>query len=150
MEHQLVIFTVAGENYGVEIGSVESIVKMQAITSIPHSLPFVEGITNLRGVVLPVINLRSRFGMPPHEADKNTRIVIALNETYKVGMIVDSVSEVLRIQDHEIEPPPPMVTTVDSSYITGIAKVDGRLIILLNLSRILNVDEQMQIQHLAV
>ncbi len=146
MEHQLVIFTIAGENYGVDIGSVESIVKMQAITTIPHSLPCVEGITNLRGVVLPVINLRSRFSMPAHEADKNTRIVIALSGTYKVGMIVDSVSEVLRIQDQEIEPPPPMVTTVDSSYITGIAKLGGRLIIILNLSRILSVDEQAQLQ----
>ena len=146
MEHQLVICTIAGENYGVDIGSVESIVKMQAITTIPHSLPFVEGITNLRGVVLPVFNLRSRFSMPAHEPDKNSRIVIALSETYKVGMIVDSVSEVLRIQDQEIEPPPPMVTTVDSSYITGIAKVGGRLIIILNLSRILSMDEQLQLQ----
>lgn len=141
MERQLVVFSVADEDYGVDIGSVETIVKMQDITVIPHAIAFIEGITNLRGVVLPVINLRKRFGMPKKESDQNTRIIVAMKDEMKVGMIVDSVSEVLRISAQEIEPPPPMTTTVDSAFITGIAKVDDRLIILLNLGKILTVEE---------
>jgi purine-binding chemotaxis protein CheW len=148
MEYQLVIFTIGNENYGVDIASVEGIVKMQTITNLPHKLGFVEGITNLRGEIIPVINLRKRFGMPSSIEDKNTRIVIAKNNSKKIGMIVDSVSEVLRIQDNCIEPPPVMVSTADAAYITGIAKVEGRLIILLNLSKILSMEEQVQVQAL--
>jgi purine-binding chemotaxis protein CheW len=146
MEYQLVIFTIGNENYGVDIASVEGIVKMQAITNLPHKLGFVEGITNLRGEIIPVINLRKRFGMASNIDDKNTRIVIAKNNAKKIGMIVDSVSEVLRIQDSCIEPPPAMVSTADAAYVTGIAKIEGRLIILLNLSKILSMEEQVQVQ----
>jgi purine-binding chemotaxis protein CheW len=94
MENQIVVFEIGSEDFGVEISSVESIIKMQPVTRLPHTPEFVEGVTNLRGKVLPVIDLRKRFGLPPKEADKNSRIiVVSLGET-ETGMIVDAVSEV--------------------------------------------------------
>jgi len=150
MEKQLVVFNLANEDYGVDITSVESIIKMQAITSIPQAPSVVEGITNLRGMVLPVINLRKRFGLQEGSDDKNTRIIVSQMNGLKVGMIVDGVSEVLRIQDQLIEPTPPMVSTVDTAFITGIIKLEGRLVILLDLARVLNVEEQGELRSMAV
>lgn len=141
MEYQLVVFELGTERFGVDISAVESIMKMQSITRIPHAPSFVEGITNLRGSVLPIIDLRKRFGIDQTETSNNTRIVIVAFGGIKVGMIVDGVSEVLTITDDVIEPPPPMVSTVDTSFITGIAKVDTRLIILLDLGKVLSMDE---------
>lgn len=141
MEYQLVVFELGTERFGVDISAVESIMKMQSITRIPHAPSFVEGITNLRGSVLPIIDLRKRFGIDQTDTSNNTRIVIVAFGGIKVGMIVDGVSEVLTITDDVIEPPPPMVSTVDTSFITGIAKVDTRLIILLDLAKVLSMDE---------
>lgn len=146
MEHQLVIFKLAGENYGVEIAAVEGIIKMQAITKMPHTPPFVEGVTNLRGAVLPVIDMRKRFGVTVQAETKDTRIVVVEIDGLTVGMIVDAVNEVLRVPAEDIEPPSPMVTTIDSAFITGIAKVADRLIILLDLRKILAVHEQVTLQ----
>ena len=148
MENQLVVFNLANEDYGVDIAAVDGIVKMQAITTVPHAPGFVEGITNLRGEVLPVIDLRRRFGLPPGEATKDTRIVNVEMDGIKVGMVVDAVSEVLRVAEEDIEPPSPIVTTVDSAFITGIAKEDERLIILLDLAKVLSTEEQTELQTL--
>jgi purine-binding chemotaxis protein CheW len=143
MEHQLVVFDLANEHYEVDIAAVESIIKMQPITVVPHTPAFVEGVTNLRGEVLPVIDLRKRFGLPIDQArSKDTRIVVVEIDGKKVGMVVDAVSEVLRVPDEAIEPPSPIVTTVDSAFIRGIAKVDARLIILVELSKVLSTEEQ--------
>ncbi|MBE0698135.1 MAG: chemotaxis protein CheW [Anaerolineaceae bacterium] len=150
MEKQLVVFNLDSEDYGVDITSVESIIKMQAITSIPQAPAVVEGVTNLRGMVLPVINLRKRFGLKNGEIDKNTRIIVSTMNGLKVGMIVDGVSEVLRIQDQVIESTPPMVSTVDTAFITGIIKLDGRLVILLDLARVLNIEEQNELRIMPV
>ena len=149
MEKQLVVFTLEDEEYGVEINSVESIIKVQSITMLPRAPMFIEGVTNLRGMVIPVINLRKRFGLPQQEHDTNTRIIIASIDGVKAGMIVDGVSEVLRLQDDTIEPPPAIATTVNSIFITGIAKSDGRLIIMLDLSKVLNQREQLELQSIA-
>ncbi len=148
MEHQLVVFTLADEDYGVDISTVDSIVKMQAITQVPHAPSFVEGITNMRGEVLPVIDLRKRFGLPtPSEAfTKETRLVNVELGGLKIGMVVDAVTEVLSISEEEIEPPSPITTTVDSAFITGIAKVEERLIILLDLDKVLSTEEQANVQ----
>jgi purine-binding chemotaxis protein CheW len=143
MEHQLVVFDLANEHYGVDIAAVEGIIKMQPITVVPHTPVFVEGVTNLRGEVLPVIDLRKRFGLPLDQArGKDTRIVVVEIDGKKVGMVVDAVSEVLRVSDEAIEPPSPIVTTVDSAFIRGIAKVDERLIILVELAKVLSTEEQ--------
>lgn len=148
METQLVVFNLAEENYGVDISAVEGIIKMQAITKVPKAPDFVEGITNLRGEVMPVIDLRKRFGLPTKEEDKETRIIHVEMEDVRVGMLVDAVTEVLRVSEDDIEPPSPMVTTVDSAFITGIAKVDERLIILVDLGQVLSTEERANLQTL--
>jgi purine-binding chemotaxis protein CheW len=148
MENQLVIFKTGNEHYGVDIAAVESIIKVQDITSVPRAPEFVEGITNLRGTVLPVIDLRKRFGLAATESTKDTRIVVIEMNGSVVGMIVDAVTEVLRISPEAIEPPSPLVTTIDSAFITGIAKVDGRLVILLDLSKVFSMHEKIDLQNL--
>jgi purine-binding chemotaxis protein CheW len=142
MERQLVIFELAGEHFGIEIATVEGIVKLQEITKVPQMPDYMEGVTNLRGAVLPVIDLRKRFSLPPQERTSETRIVIVFLKDLKVGMIVDAVSEVLTIEDSLIEPAPALVTTVNSRFITGIARIDNRLVILLDLNLILTQEER--------
>jgi purine-binding chemotaxis protein CheW len=148
MEKQLVVFELANEYYGVDIAAVEGIIKMQPITVVPHAPSFVEGVTNLRGSVLPVIDLRNRFGLQKEETTRNSRIITVTIQGVKVGMIVDAVSEVLRVSEDAIEPPPPMVTNVDTAFITAIAKVDDKLIILLDLAKVLSLQEQEELQTL--
>ena len=145
MEQQIVVFELANEHYGLDISAVEGIIKMQSITKMPQAPHFVEGITNLRGVVVPVIDLRRRFGLPAAEWSKDTRIVVVFMNGMKVGMIVDGVSQVLRIQDDQIEPPPPMVTNNNSALNKGIAKLENRLVILLDLSKVLSMDENQEL-----
>jgi purine-binding chemotaxis protein CheW len=145
MVFQLVVFELANEHYGVDIAAVEGIIKMQNITRMPQAPEFVEGVTNLRGSVLPVIDLRKRFGLQHQAATKDTRIVTVDMEGTKVGMVVDAVSEVLRVPEDAIEPPPPMVTTVDTSFIRGIAKMQDRLVILLDLARVLTLQERSEL-----
>jgi purine-binding chemotaxis protein CheW len=149
MEKQLVIFELGNENFGIEIASVEGIVKLQEITKIPQAPAYFEGITNLRGSVLPVIDLHRRFGMPEQERTSETRIVVANVDGVKTGMIVSAVSEVLTIEDNVIEPPPPMASNVNSSFIIGVAKIDNRLVILLDLAKILSTEEVNQLSYLS-
>ncbi|MBA4383523.1 MAG: chemotaxis protein CheW [Anaerolinea sp.] len=145
MEKQLVIFELGAENFGIDIASVEGINKMLDITKIPQAPSFLLGITNLRGSVLPVIDLQMRFGMKSQEQTSETRIVVANLDGIKIGMVVSAVSEVLTIDDKVIEPPPPMVSNINSEYITGVAKIDKRLVILLDLSKVLTLDEKNQV-----
>lgn len=142
MEKQLVIFELGNEQFGIEIAAVEGIVKMQEITKIPYAPSYMEGITNLRGSVLPVIDLKKRFGMEPQDQTSETRIITVNMDSIKMGMIVSAVSEVLTIEDSVIEPPPPMVSNINSEFITGIAKINSRLVILLDLARILSAEEK--------
>jgi purine-binding chemotaxis protein CheW len=146
MENQVVIFRVGNEQYGVDIASVESIIKMQAITAVPHAPMFVEGVTNLRGIILPVIDLRNRFGLPRIETTKDSRIIVVSLEGTKLGMVVDAVSEVLSIPDGTVEPPSPLVSTLDTAFISGIAKLDGRLVILINLEKVFSRSEKEELQ----
>lgn len=142
MEKQLVIFELGNGQYGIEIATVEGIVKMQEITRIPYTPSFVEGVTDLRGAVLPVMDLNKRFGLPAQEETSETRIITVNMEGVKVGMIVSKVTEVLTIEDSVIEPPPAMVSNVNTDFITGIAKINGRLVVLLDLNRVLNTEEK--------
>jgi purine-binding chemotaxis protein CheW len=148
MERQLVVFELGTEYFGVGIDAVESIVKMQEITRMPQAPSFVEGVTNLRGTVLPVIDLRMRLSISKKEQTRETRIVVVNMNSMKVGMIVDGVSEVLTVSDDVIEPPPSMFSTIDTQYITGIARLEGRLIILLDLMEVLSVREKMALQEI--
>lgn len=149
MEKQLVVFELADEQYGLDITTVESIIKMQPITKMPHAPSFLEGITNLRGVVVPVMDLRRRFGLESKPADRDTRIVVANMNDTQIGIVVDAVSQVLRIQDEAIEPPPSLSTTIDSSFISGIAKLDDQLVILLDHEKILSTEEQTKLASVA-
>lgn len=142
MECQLVIFELENESYGVDIASVEGIIKMQEITRLPQAPHFVEGITNLRGAVVPVIDLRKRFGLLPQEASSETRIVISSMNGTKVGLIVDAVTQVIRVAEEKIEPPPQMSVTINSAFIKNIAKVDDVLVILLDLFKVLSTEEK--------
>ena len=136
-ELQLVIFDLAAETYGVDIGSVREIIRMQEITKVPRTPDFVEGVINLRGKVIPVIDLRKRFGFKQAEATKDTRIVVVDIGGTDIGVVVDAVTEVLRLASDAVEPPTGVITTTDSDYLLGIAKLETRLIILLDLQRAL-------------
>lgn len=149
MEFQVVVFNLGAEQFGVSISSVENIVKMQHITRMPQTPHFVEGVTNLRGKIIPVIDLRKRFNLTSEEITRDTRIIVYNVNNTEVGMVVDGVSEVLTIADIMIEPPPALVSSIDTSFITGIAKVDDRLIILLDMNKALSVEEITSLQAIA-
>ncbi len=146
---QLVVFQLAKETYGVDISSVREIIRMQAITDVPKTPDFVEGVINLRGKVIPVIDLHKRFDLPAIEETQHTRIMVVEVENVTVGMIVDSVSEVLRIPTDSIDPPPPVISGVDAAYLRGVGKLDNRLIILLDLAQILQKKEIDVIEEIA-
>ena len=150
MEQQLVVFELSNEFYGINIAMIESIIKMQAITQLPQTPAYVKGVTNLRGSVLPVIDLRTRFALEPKEDSRQTRIMIVTMGNIKAGIIVDAVSEVLRVADDTVEPLPPMINSVDSAFLKGIVRLEDRLIIMLELNKVLNLDEQKSLESLAV
>ena len=137
-ERQLVIFDLAGQSYGVNIGTVREIIRMQEITQVPRTPDYVEGVINLRGKVIPVIDMRKRFGFPVVEHTKDTRIVVIDIGGADIGATVDAVTEVLRLGAGSIEPPSSVITTNDSDYLLGIAKLETQLIILLDLQRALS------------
>jgi purine-binding chemotaxis protein CheW len=141
-EMQLVVFELGDESYGVDISRVQDINRMQEITEIPHAPESVVGVINLRGRVIPVIDLRKRFGLPDAVHTKDTRIVVVHLEGNLIGVIVDAVSQVLRIPADIVEPPSPVLAGVDSRYLRGIAKLDDRLVILLDLDFVLSRREQ--------
>jgi purine-binding chemotaxis protein CheW len=138
---QLVTFRLGDEEYGVDILKVHEIDRMMDITEVPNAPPSIEGVINLRGKVIPVINLRKKFNLPEREPDSRTKIVVVDIGT-SAGMIVDSVSEVLRISSDIVEPPPPMTTGVSSEYIRGVGKLKDRLLILLDIEKLLGADEK--------
>lgn len=141
MEIQLVIFKLGNETYGVEISTVQSIIKMQVITRLPQAPDFIEGVTNLRGKILPVVDLRKRLGLALAEITRASRIIIVDLSGTTVGMIVDSVAEVLRINEDVVEPPPMFTDSGHSEYIQGIAKYGSDLIILLEIGKVLETYE---------
>ncbi len=136
-EMQLVVFDLASEYYGVDIGDVREIIRMQTVTRVPGAPQFVEGIINLRGQVIPVVDLRKRLELTVSEQTNESRIVWVTISGQDVGVMVDAVTEVLRIPLSSIEPPSAMVSSVDSNYLRGIAKLESRLIILLDMSKVL-------------
>ncbi len=140
-EQQLVVFDLSSEAYGVDIGAVREIIRLQDITKVPRTPEFVEGVINLRGKVIPVVDLRKRFGLPAEEESKENRIVVVDIGAQDIGVVVDAVTEVLRIATESVEPPASVITTADSEYLLGIAKLDSRLIILLDLERVLTETE---------
>ncbi|MHB8905198.1 MAG: chemotaxis protein CheW [Melioribacteraceae bacterium] len=139
---QLVSFKIANEEFGIDILNVQEINKMTQVTKVPNSPEFVEGVINLRGRVIPVVNLRVKMDLPNREYDKDTRIIVVDLSGKTVGFLVDSVSEVLRIPRNIMEPPPSIVAGINSNYITAVGKLEDRLLILLDLDKILHQEEK--------
>ncbi len=141
-ELQVVVCQLGAESYGLDIGSVYEIIRFQECTAVPASPSFVNGVINLRGRIIPVVDLRGRFGMTETEPTKETRIVVAESSSTRVGLIVDSVSEVLLLQSESVEPTPGVAAGADSDHLRGIAKLGDRLVLLLELDGLLGLEEQ--------
>ena len=138
---QLVTFSIGSEEFGVDILKVIEIIRTMEITKVPKAPAFVEGVINLRGLVIPIIDLRRRFGLAEKAGESDTRIIVIEINGMSVGFVVDSVSEVLRIPANTVEPAPPVVAGVDSDYISGVGKLEDRLLILLDLDKLLSADD---------
>jgi purine-binding chemotaxis protein CheW len=141
---QLVTFEIGDEEFGIDILKVQEIIRTMAITKVPNSPPHVEGVINLRGKVIPVIDLRCRFMMDYRQHDNQTRIIVVDLHRMVIGFVVDGVSEVLRIESSTVEPPPPVVSGIESEYIKGVGKLDNRLLILLDLDKLIPIEELTQ------
>lgn len=145
-EHQYLTFLLNGEEYAIDILRVQEIKGYSAITPIPNTPPHLRGVMNLRGNVVPVIDLRLRLGMEPAPYGQFTVIVLVMIGTRVHGMIVDAVSDVLHLAPAAIEPPPDLGASVDTSFINGMAKPAGRLIILLNVDRVVGIESAIPAQ----
>lgn len=143
---QLVSFKIGKEEFGVDILKVQEIIRMMKITQVPNSPDYVDGVVNLRGKVIPVVDLRKRLGLEIKERDKNTRIIVVELENKTIGFIVDEVNEVLRIPRNITEAPPKLVSGIDSEYITAVGKLEDRLLILLDLEKVFNNEEHAELE----
>jgi len=147
-ELQLVIFRLAREEYGLPITKVQEINRLVPITKLPQTPSFMEGVINLRGRVIPVIDLRKRFQLSTAEHSDDTRIIIVEVKGQTVGVIVDAVTEVVRLSAANIEPPPPAFI-LDAQYIEGVGKMDDRLLILLDIDKILTSQEEIVLRKMS-
>ena len=145
LEQQLVIFTLSNESYGVDIAKVSGIERMHEVTRVPRTPDFVQGVINLRGRVIPVVHLRKLFNLDEGEVTKETRIVVVDIGGQPIGIQVDEVTEVLTIPTDSIDPASAVITSADSDYLLGIAKLDEKLVILLDLERVLSVKQTSQL-----
>ena len=140
-----VVFHLDNEEYGVDIMKVNVIEKYQEIVKVPNSPEYVEGIINLRGEILPIFNLRKKFGLREKLVDENTKIIVVFLGQMKVGFIVDSVSQIINIDDTQTEAAPRIVTGVSRRYIQSVAKIDERMIVLLDVDLMLEDEEKLSL-----
>ena len=138
---QLVGFRLGNEEYGVEITKVREIMLMSEITQIPEMPAYIKGLINIRGTVIPVIDLRVRFGLVAGELTGESRTIVLSVDDKMIGVIVDAVTEVLRITHDQIAPPPPTVAGLGREYLTGLIKLEDRLLILLNIDKIFSRED---------
>ncbi|MGH9683334.1 MAG: chemotaxis protein CheW [Candidatus Acidiferrales bacterium] len=146
---QIVGFRIGRETFGLPISLVREIVRVPEITSVPNAPDYVEGVINLRGRIIPVVDLRKRFGEKVIEASNKNRIVVAEVENRLIGLMVNSASEVLRLPPSEIEAPHSVFQDGELNFITGVGKLNGRLVILLDLNRVLQRGELRNLDDLA-
>jgi len=146
---QLVVFNIGKELYGVGIDAVHEIVKVPDITEVPDAPAFLQGVINLRGKIVPVVDLRKRMNLDGKERTKASRVLITENDGRLVGLLVDAVSEVLKVPPESVEAPPEMISSIGIEYITGVAKMGGGLIILLNLKKVFSVEDMMKLGEVA-
>lgn len=140
--HQLVIFKVNGEDFGVNISQVNSIEKPLEIFKVPNTPEYVEGLINLRGKVYTLFNLRRKFNFPALDFDESTKIIMVKTETLMVGFIVDEVNEIITFDDSDMESTPEVIAHLDRKYISGVAKKNDQVVIILDLDNILSVSEE--------
>ncbi|HOM16045.1 MAG TPA: chemotaxis protein CheW [Thermoguttaceae bacterium] len=138
---QLVSFRLGQEEYGIEITKVQEIILMGEITHLPQTPPYIKGLINLRSTVIPIVDLRLRFGLPPQDPTEDTRIMVINVRGKIIGVIVDAVSEVLRISKEQIAPPPPTAAGKGREYLTGLVKLENRLLILLDIEKLFTAEE---------
>ncbi|MEQ6375347.1 chemotaxis protein CheW [Bacillaceae bacterium S4-13-58] len=143
---KVIVFRLKDEEYGVPVQQVGSIERMQHITRVPNTPEFVKGVINLRGVVTPILDLRKRFGIENVDYTESTRIIIVYVDDIEVGLIVDAANDVIDIPTDAIEPAPEVVGTIDDDYIHGVAKLDKRLLVLLDLKNTLSHGEVKEIK----
>lgn len=136
-EIKVIVFQLMDMEYAINVDAVQSIEKVLSITRIPKTPAYVKGVINLRGLVTPIVDLRERFGLPSSEIDDSTRIIIVTLEDYEVGLIVDAANDVMDIPVHAIEPQPEVVGSIESDFISGVAKVGKHLLVMLNLDNVL-------------
>jgi purine-binding chemotaxis protein CheW len=140
-EIKVIVFRLKEEEYGVEVHQVRSIERMETITRVPRTADFVKGVINLRGVVTPIVDLRGRFGLEETPYTETTRIIIVATGGLEIGLIVDAANDVIDIPVNAIELPPEVVGGIKAVYLRGVAKLEKRLLILLNLDNVLNNEE---------
>lgn len=146
-EIKVIVFTLANEEYGIEVDNVRTIERMCPITRVPKTPAFVKGVINLRGIVIPVIDLRGRFGLAEAELTDSSRIIIVAANDLEVGFIVDSANDVMDVMSDAIENPPEVLGGIKAKYLSGVAKIgDNRLLILLNLAEVLSRNEIIQLE----
>jgi purine-binding chemotaxis protein CheW len=136
-EMKVIVFQLLDMEYAVSVDIVQSIEKVLSITRVPKTPAYVKGVINLRGIITPIVDLRERFGLTPKEMDDRTRIIIVTLDEYDVGLIVDAANDVLDIPVNAIEPQPEVVGSVESDFISGVAKVGKNLLVMLNLDKVL-------------
>jgi purine-binding chemotaxis protein CheW len=146
---QVVGFRIGNETYGVRIGAVREIVRVPEITAVPSAPDLIEGVINLRGKIIPVMDLRKRFGQADIQPDKKNRILVVELENKLIGLIVNAASEVLKIPPSDIESPGSVFAEGESGYVTGVGKLKGRLIILLDISKLLQRSEFKRLEEVA-
>ncbi|MBN2294628.1 MAG: purine-binding chemotaxis protein CheW [Pirellulales bacterium] len=143
---QLVSFHLGDEVYGIEIVKVREIILMGEITRVPQTPPFVKGLINLRSTVIPVIDLRIRFDLQASDFTSESRIMVIDVGGKTIGIIVDAVSEVLRVSNDQIAPPPPTVAGLEQEYLTGLVKLDDQLLMLLDVDKLLGKEDSEAIE----
>jgi purine-binding chemotaxis protein CheW len=147
-EIKVIVFRLKDEEYGVEVNQVKSIERLEHITRVPRTPQFIKGVINMRGIVTPIVDLRRRFGIEEATYNETTRVIIVAIGEIEVGLIVDSANDVIDIPINAIEPPPEVVGGIEAVYLRGVAKLDRRLLILLNLNKVLNTDEIKQLENI--
>ncbi len=141
---EFVTFRLNQEFYGIDINNVENIEKVLPITRVPYTLKYVNGVINLRGIIVPVVDLRTRFGLEPKPASDESRIIIVNVDDLKIGMQVDSSSEVLQISTDEIDDAPNVRKDSDNEFVKNIGKKNGRIIMLIDLYKVLNIEQHVE------
>ncbi|MFT9847836.1 chemotaxis protein CheW [Aneurinibacillus sp. REN35] len=147
-EIKVIVFRLKDEEYGVDVNQVKSIERLEPITRVPRTPHFIKGVINMRGIVTPIVDLRHRFGIEEAAYNEATRVIIVAVDEIEVGLIVDSANDVIDIPINAIEPPPEVVGGIEAVYLRGVAKLDRRLLILLNLDKVLNTDEIKQLENI--